>query len=73
MIIKSEKVSVGHSVVFDSFQPHGLWPARLLCPWASPSQNTGVSCHSLLQEMFPTQASNLDLLHCRQILYHLSH
>ena len=27
----------------------------------------------LLQEIFPTQGSNPDLLHCRQILYHLSH
>ena len=24
---------LSHSVVSDSFQPHGLWPARLLCPW----------------------------------------
>ena len=30
-------------------------------------------CHSLLQEIFLTQGSNLGLLHCRQILYHLSH
>ena len=29
--------------------------------------------HSLLQEIFPTQELNLDLLHCRQILYYLSH
>ena len=29
--------------------------------------------HSLLQGIFPTQGSNLGLLHCRQILYHLSH
>ena len=30
-------------------------------------------CHSLLQGIFSTQVSNLGLLHCRQILYHLSH
>ena len=33
-------------------------------------------CHYLLQGIFPTQGSNLDLLglpHCRQIFYHLSH
>ena len=30
-------------------------------------------CHFLLQEIFPTQGSNLGLLHCRQTLYHLSH
>ena len=29
--------------------------------------------YSLLQGIFPTQGSNLGLLHCRQVLYHLSH
>ena len=48
-------------------------PARLLCPWSSPSKNTGMGCHFLLQGIFPTQELNLGLLHCRQILYHLSH
>ena len=24
---------VSYSVTSDSLQPHGLWPARLLCPW----------------------------------------
>ena len=37
------------------------------------SKNAGVGCHSLLQGIFPTQRSNLGLLHCRQILYHLKH
>ena len=37
------------------------------------SKNTGVDCHSLLQETFLTQGMNLGLLHCRQILYHLSY
>ena len=36
-------------------------------------QVTGVGCHSLLQGIFPTQGSNLGVLHCRQILYQLSH
>ena len=48
-------------------------PARLLCPWNSPVKNTGVDCHILLQGIFPTQRWNTSLLHCRQILYHLSH
>ena len=39
----------------------------------SPGKNTGVGCHFLLQGIFPTQGLNLDLLHCRQILYYLSH
>ena len=43
-------------------QPHGLEPARLLCPWESPGKNTGVGCHFLLQEIFLTQGSNLHIL-----------
>ena len=46
---------------------------RLLCPWDSSGKNTGGGCHFLLQGMFLTQGSNPCLLHCRQILYHLSH
>jgi len=42
-------------------------------PWNSPGQNTGVGSHFLLQGIFPTQGSNPGLLHCRQILYQLSH
>ena len=48
-------------------------PARLHCPRDSPGKNTGVGCHFLLQGIFLTQGSNLYLLHCRQILYCLSH
>ena len=36
-------------------------------------KNTGVSCHSLLQGIFPMQGSNLGLPNYRQIVYHLSH
>ena len=54
-----------------TLQPHGLQPTRLLCPWDSPGQNTGVGSHSLLQGIVLTQGSNTCLLHCRQILYHL--
>ena len=39
----------------------------------SPGKNTGVGCHALLLGIFPTQGSNPDLPHSRQILYHLSH
>ena len=48
-------------------------PPGLLCLWDSPGKNTGVGCYFLLQGIFPTQGLNLGLLHCRQILYHLSH
>ena len=32
--------------------PHGLKPARLLCPWNFPCKNTAASCHSLLQDEY---------------------
>ena len=32
-----------------------LQPPRLLCPWDSPGQDTGVGSCSLLQGIFPTQ------------------
>ena len=37
-------------------------PARLLTSWDSSGRNTGVGCHALLQEIFPTQGSNLTFL-----------
>ena len=36
-------------------------------------KNAGVSSHSPFQGIFPTQGLNPGLLHCRRILYHLSH
>ena len=57
----------------DSLQPHGLQPTSLLRPRDFPGKSTGVGCHCLLQEIFPTQGLNPGLPHCRQTLYHLSH
>ena len=37
----------------DSSQPHGLQPARLLCPWDSLGKNTGLGCRALLQGIEP--------------------
>ena len=64
-------ICVSHSVTFDSLWPHGLWPASLL------------SVHGILQprilewKAIPfsrgNEGLNPGLLHCRQILYHLSH
>ena len=48
----------GCSGVSRSLRPHGLQPARLVCPWDSPGNNTGVGCHFLLQGIFPTQGLN---------------
>ena len=42
---------------------YGILQARVL-EWVAISFSRGI---------FPTQGSNLGLLHCRQILYHLSH
>ena len=50
-----------------------LWPHGLYSPWNSPGQNTRVGSLTLLQGIFPTQGSNTGLLHCRRILYQLSH
>ena len=63
-IMKSESCSV----ISDSLQPHGLYSL-----WNSPGQNTEVGSPSLLQGIFPTHGSNPGLLHCRWILYQLSH
>ena len=50
-----------------------LRPNGLYSPWNSPGQNTWVGSLSLLQGIFPTQGLNPGLLHCRWILYQLSH
>ena len=61
------------SVMSGSLQPYGLYPTRLLCPWNFPCKKYW----SVLP--FPSsgdlEGSNprlLCLLHCRQILFHLS-
>ena len=64
---------LGCSVMSHSLWPHGLYPTRLFCPWDSLGKNTGVGSHSLLQGIFLNQGSNPCLLHCRQILYCLTH
>ena len=63
-----ESESASRLFVSNSLRPHGLYS-----PWNSPGQNTGVGSHSLLQGIFPTQGLNPGLLHCRWILYQLSH
>ena len=62
------RVCESHSVVSDF-----MWPRRLYSSWNSPGQNTGMDSLSLLQGIFPTHGSNPGLLHCRWILYQLSH
>ena len=64
--LKSESES--HSVLSDSFLPHGLYSS-----WKSLGQNTRVGSLSLLQGIFPTQGSIPSFPCCRQILYQLSY
>ena len=63
--------------MFNSLQPRGLKPTRLLCPWNFPGENTGVStgvsCHFLLQGIFPTEGLNPCLLHWQVDSLLLSH
>ena len=80
-------VETYYLIVYQSlpFQIEEAWKKKIiqlcltLCypieysPWNSPGQDAGVGSHSLLQGIFPTQGLNPGLLHCRQILYQLSH
>ena len=64
------------SVVFNSLQPHGLKPTRLLCPWDFPGKNIGKGCHFLLQGIFLAQGLNLPLrriLNCQADFLPMSH
>ena len=66
-------VVVSRSVVSNSLRPHDCCPLGSSVHGDSPGKNTGVSSLSLFQRIFPTQGSNPDIPHCRQIPYHLSH
>ena len=68
-----ENESVSCSVMSDSFVTHWTIACQAPMSMGSPDKNTGVGHHSLLQGISPTQGSNLGLLHCRQMLYHLNH
>ena len=63
-------------MVSDSLQTLGLQAVRLLRLWDSPSKNTGVGCHFLLQGIVLTQGLNLSLpylLHWQADSLPLSH
>ena len=61
------------SVVSDSLRPHGLQPARLLCPWGFSRQEY----QSGLPYPSPGDLHNTGikpgLPHCRRILYYVSY
>ena len=66
-------VCVSHSVMSGSLRPMDYSPPGSSVHGILQARNTGVYSHFLLQGIFLTQGSNLGLLHCRQILYHMSH
>ena len=67
-----EPQSASQSVVTDSLRPHWL-ACQAPLSMKFPRQEYWSGCHSLLQGIFPIQGSNTGLLHCRWILYCLSH
>ena len=62
---------VNHLVVSNSSWTYGLWPTRHLCPWNFPDKNwSGLPFPSPRDLPHPRIKPGL---HCRQILYRLSH
>ena len=61
------------AVVSASLQTPGLSLPGTYVHGNSPGKNTGMGCHSIIQGIFPVQGLNPHFLHCRQILYLLSH
>ena len=56
-----------------TLRPYGLVAHQAPLSMGFPGKKTGVGCHFVLQGVFPIQGSITGLLHCRQILYCLSH
>ena len=54
----------------DSLRPHGLWPARLLCPWDFPGKNSGIDCHFLLHYQFGSGGGVV--IYCKQQVLNLN-
>ena len=61
-------IGEGRSVMSDS-----LWPRGLYSPWNSPGQNTEWVALPFSRGSSQPRDPNPGLLHCRQILYQLSH
>ena len=55
------------------FDPMDCSPPGSSVHGNSPSKNTGMRCHALLQRIFPTQGLNPGLPCCRRILYQPSY
>ena len=61
-----------YSVLSDSLWPVDCSPPGS-SPWDFPGKYSRVDCHFLLQEIFPTQKSNLHFLHWEMDSFPLSH
>ena len=69
-----KKMKATQLYLIDSLWPQGLQgTCQVPLPPGFPGKTIGVGCHPLLQRIFLTQGSNPGLLHCKQIVYHLSH
>ena len=55
------------------FNPMDYSPPGFSVHGNSPGKDIGVGCHAFFQEIFPTQEYNPGLLHCKWVLYRLSH
>ena len=69
-----ESKSASYSVMSNSLWPHELYVAyQSLLSMDFPSKDIGVGSYSFVWGIFLIQGSNMGLLHCRQIIYHLSY
>ena len=71
--ISQKCISISHSVMFDSLQPHGLQPARLLCSWILQARILQWVANPFSKGSSCLQGSSPGLQHCRLILYHLGY
>ena len=62
-----------HLIILESGSESRSVVSNSLKPQNSPGQNTGVDSLSFFQGIFPTHRLNPGLLHCRPMLYQLSH
>ena len=73
IINMSKLKSNGHCAVLSHVQFLDCSPPSSSARGDSLGKNSGVGCHALCQGIFPTQASNPGLPHCRRILYCLGY
>ena len=69
---ESEKWKWSHSVVSDSYRPHGLQPTRLLCPWHFPGKSTGMGCHCLFWLSCSVVSNLCDPMDCNLLSFSAS-